>query len=100
MLGLRLVADVPSLPELVLEGVTRWLPVSLFGAILGSLGGAAKSLGFSLLFLAQLGVGGGIGALLGRRWSRGAGGRAPLRAMLVEALVLCGVLAAAILVLL
>lgn len=100
MLGLRLVADVPSLPELVLEGATRWLPVSLFGAILGSLGGAAKSLGFSLLFLAQLGVGGALGALLGRRWSRGARGRARLRAMLVEALVLCGVLAAAILAML
>jgi DMSO/TMAO reductase YedYZ molybdopterin-dependent catalytic subunit len=68
MLLLRLLADVPSLPELVQEWITTWLPVQALGAYLGAFGGAAKLLAFALLFAGGLAGGALVGALLGAAW--------------------------------
>jgi DMSO/TMAO reductase YedYZ molybdopterin-dependent catalytic subunit len=70
MLLLRLLADVPSLPELLQEWITTWLPVSVLGAALGAFEGGAKPLSFALLFALTIAGGAAVGALLGARWSR------------------------------
>jgi DMSO/TMAO reductase YedYZ molybdopterin-dependent catalytic subunit len=70
MLLLRLLADVPSLPELLQEWITTWLPVTALGALLAAFEGGAKPLSFALLFALCIAVGAAVGALLGARWGR------------------------------
>lgn len=71
MLVLRVVADVPSIPELVVEWVTTWLPMAALDASIRRYGSLAKPLAFSVMFVALLAVGGGLGSALGGlRWGR------------------------------
>ena len=70
MLLLRLLGDVPSLPELLQEWITTWLPVTALGALLAAFEGGAKPLSFAFLFALCIAAGAAVGALLGARWGR------------------------------
>src|SRR5919199_4822675 len=71
MLLLRLLADVPTLPEVALDWLTLHLPVAVFGGVLRALGSAAKSLAFAALFGALMALGGAIGGVAGSLMARG-----------------------------
>jgi DMSO/TMAO reductase YedYZ molybdopterin-dependent catalytic subunit len=67
LLGVRVAAGGPALPELVQDAVVGLIPGPLFSFALDRLKFAGKPLLFTLILVGQLGVGAAIGALYARR---------------------------------
>ena len=70
MLVIRLLAEIPSLPELLSEELTQVLPLPIFAALLGALENKAKPLLLATLVLGHLVLGAVIGLLYARIWGQ------------------------------
>ncbi|HLB12900.1 MAG TPA: molybdopterin-dependent oxidoreductase [Dehalococcoidia bacterium] len=68
MLVLRVALQIPSLPELLSEGLTLVLPLPLFGLLLGALEARAKFVAVVGLVLGHVVLGALIGYLYARLW--------------------------------